>query len=389
MSTIENLRSALHPKILSLIILPTEKCNFRCTYCYETFEIGKMKRPTIDGIKKLIDARIQRQTIDRLSLAWFGGEPTLALEIIYEISEYAKHYHDEGKLKGMSGDLTTNGYLLNPETLSRLVALRQSTFQISLDGYGVGHDATRKYASGKGTFDTIWRNLLDAHKTDLDFKITLRLHQTEENDASMQKLVDEICIQLKGDRRFSIFFKMIENLGGPNSASISRMGLDKATQRVRKLAGQLQEAGFKASASLDGPESSKGDFEAIEKQSASVVPSEAISTLGPPAQAAAGFGGYICYASKPNSLLIRADGRVGKCTVFLDDARNTIGQLNADGTVTIDNALLKIWTRGFSSLDPLELGCPAMNLPKVDVLTAIERPIKLHRLEQRAAAVIS
>ena len=31
---------------LNLIILPTEACNFRCTYCYETFENKKMPRPS-------------------------------------------------------------------------------------------------------------------------------------------------------------------------------------------------------------------------------------------------------------------------------------------------------------------------------------------------------
>jgi uncharacterized protein len=28
-------------KVQQLIILPTEKCNFRCSYCYEDFMIGK------------------------------------------------------------------------------------------------------------------------------------------------------------------------------------------------------------------------------------------------------------------------------------------------------------------------------------------------------------
>jgi len=42
---------------LNLIILPTEACNFRCTYCYETFENKKMPRPVVTGIKSLIDRR--------------------------------------------------------------------------------------------------------------------------------------------------------------------------------------------------------------------------------------------------------------------------------------------------------------------------------------------
>ena len=31
-------------KKMSLVIMPTEKCNFKCKYCYETFKKGKWVR---------------------------------------------------------------------------------------------------------------------------------------------------------------------------------------------------------------------------------------------------------------------------------------------------------------------------------------------------------
>ena len=42
---------------------------------------------------------------------------------------------------------------------------------------------------------------------------------------------------------------------------------------------------------------------------------------------------YICYASRPNSLIIRSNGDVGKCTVALYDERNKIATLQPDGTM--------------------------------------------------------
>ncbi len=39
---------------LGLTILPTEQCNFRCVYCYETFERGAMQQEVVLGIKNLI-----------------------------------------------------------------------------------------------------------------------------------------------------------------------------------------------------------------------------------------------------------------------------------------------------------------------------------------------
>src|SRR5690606_34705762 len=65
------LAEALTDRRLDLIILPTEKCNFRCTYCYEDFAQGKMAAKLIAGIKALIDSRLD--TVQHVSLAWFGG----------------------------------------------------------------------------------------------------------------------------------------------------------------------------------------------------------------------------------------------------------------------------------------------------------------------------
>lgn len=359
MSGHDNLRLALHPKLLELIIFPTEKCNFRCTYCYEEFKIGKMKRPVIQGIKNLIDARIERKTLDVLNLSWFGGEPTLASDVMMEISEHATRHLNAGRLKQLSGGVTTNGYKLNSSLLNQLVSVNQRHYQISLDGYKDGHDKTRRYASGKGTFDVIWENLVSAHRSSLNFEIVLRLHQTEENGASVEQLVEEICRTFAGDRRFSVFFKAVENLGGPNAAKIKKVNVESVTQRVDRLNKMLGEHGFVTSAVLSGPESQRTP--GVGTVAASPNNVGGVAEVGSSARKS--FEGYICYASKPNSLAIRSDGRIAKCTVMLEDDRNTVGKLNPDGTVEIDADKLKPWMRGFKTFDAGELGCPAQNLP--------------------------
>lgn len=84
----------------------------------------------------------------------------------------------------------------------------------------------------------------------------------------------------------------------------------------------------------------------------SAVPIGEVKGAGP------GSAPYICYAAKPNSLLVRADGRIGKCTVALNDDRNTIGRVNEDGTLTLDSHLLQPWIRGLHDLDAQTLACP-------------------------------
>ena len=73
---------------------------------------------------------------------------------------------------------------------------------------------------------------------------------------------------------------------------------------------------------------------------------------------------YVCYASQPNSLAIRSNGDLAKCTVALYDDRNRIGKLNEDGTITVDQNKVRLWMRGLATLNNLDLACPygTMNL---------------------------
>jgi len=64
------LASSFSPNRQELIIMPTEKCNFRCSYCYEDFKIGSMPNWLIESIKKFISHRVK--SIEDLSLSWFG-----------------------------------------------------------------------------------------------------------------------------------------------------------------------------------------------------------------------------------------------------------------------------------------------------------------------------
>ena len=52
-----------------IIILPTEKCNFRCVYCYEDFSVGKMSEETLISIEKMISRRAEQ--VQYLNIGWW------------------------------------------------------------------------------------------------------------------------------------------------------------------------------------------------------------------------------------------------------------------------------------------------------------------------------
>lgn len=318
-----NLASALSPEALELIILPTEKCNFRCTYCYEDFKIGKMKPPTIRGIKNLISNRAPQ--IKHLTLSWFGGEPLLAKDVILDIAKHAQATCEKFGISLQAG-FTTNGYLLTPSLMETLSSLSHSRYQITLDGDAEWHDRTRLLANRRGTFEVIWSNLIAYKNLQHDFAITLRLHVHRKNIESVKRLYHMVSQELIEDKRFSTYFHRVSDLGGDT--------VDRAS--VLNRSDYLSALEF----ITDGAQSN-GERPASEMH----------------------LDGYICYAAKPNSIMVRANGGIGKCTVALNDDRNAIGRINEDGTLEISNTKLQKWFHGYADLSEKSLGCPLSTLP--------------------------
>jgi uncharacterized protein len=321
--TFAQIAEALDVASLHLILLPTERCNFRCTYCYERFDVGRMPAPVVDAVIAFLERRAPR--LERLEIGWFGGEPLLAKSIVYQISSHAANLAVTYTGLTYAANMTTNGYLLDLNTAETLLSVGVDTYQISLDGFQELHDRTRRKADSSGTFDRIWRNLLDLRDSDLDLRVTIRVHFTPDSVLQLDPLINAINEEFAADNRFCVYFKDVERLGGSQDDAI-RLFSDRL----------IKEARANLNAKLANP-AQAGSLDANEP--------------------------YICYASKPTSLLIRPNGQVGKCTVALYDERNNLGRLNPDGTLSIDQEKLRSWMRGFSRLSEPELSCPlsAMN----------------------------
>lgn len=304
-------------RLLDLTLLPIEQCNFRCTYCYETFTDGKMKPELVESIRTLIDRRAPE--LDYLRLGWFGGEPLLAHDIVIDLSSHARdlaaRYADLEFVSGMS----TNGYLLDAAMMEKLLQAGVGSFQVSIDGFGEHHDRTRVSRAGGGTFERIWANMLELRASDLDFAINLRVHYSRDNINHVFEFTDQLKAEFGGDPRFRIFFKTIEKLGGDNDSDLNVYGWKEAAEVKARL------------------------MERLEGRMDDVLPSTAC---------------YVCYAGKPNAFVIRRDGRIVKCTVGLDEPENLVGRMGQDGTMTLTAETLKPWLKGAVDLDPAFLRCP-------------------------------
>ncbi|HZZ93044.1 MAG TPA: radical SAM protein [Usitatibacter sp.] len=358
----EQIAAAISSRYQELIMLPTEKCNFRCTYCYEDFELGKMSRTLQSGIERFLARRIP--DLEQLRFSWFGGEPLLAKDVILRLAAFATERCSERGV-AFSGSLTTNGYLLNPKLAKDLISLNQKFYQISLDGWAEQHDKTRRRADGRGTFDVIWANLIGMSQLREDFRVQIRVHISRQNLESVEVLLNKLGETLGHDPRFYLDFQHIRDLGGAGSKNV----VDPFTaQEIRLLEGRLLDI-FKAAHVRD--DRSSRDIASEGGTATSDEPRQihgGVSTAGP---------AYICYATKPNSILIRSNGRIGKCTVAFSDPRNDLGYLSDEGELVINNAKLAPWIRGLGSLDRAELGCPMVNMEQTGLKSPQKRVIQI------------
>ncbi len=303
---------------LHLIVLATEKCNLRCNYCYETFKQGKMPQDIVNGIKALIDRRASELTV--LEIGWFGGEPLLNIDAIEEIGNHAKRHEDAKHFKYVSS-MSTNAVYLNNKNFERVIDAGVSTFQITLDGVKDKHDLIRKGIHNQPTYSVIWSNLINIKKTAHKFTIGLRIHVSKANLGSIEYLFADLVNEFEGDDRFNVYIKAIEDLGGCGHEYSDAVHLTNSEAIVQHLEKLLP------SSMLIKKEQSKPN---------------------------------VCYAAAGNSLVIRSNGEIAKCTVALGDERNTLGRINPDGTIDVDNKKFGIWVSQL--FDAQKAKCPLMNI---------------------------
>jgi uncharacterized protein len=358
--TRRQIAEAISPRIQELILLPTEKCNFRCTYCYEDFELGKMSEETQRAIELFIDKRMEG--LELLKFSWFGGEPLVAKDVVLRLSRYAKQKCDEHGVK-FQGGLTTNAYVLDQALARELISLNQDFFQITLDGWKEAHDVLRQRADGRGTFDVIWNNLLGLKALDLKFEVCVRIHVRRDNIENLEILMREFALAFQGDKRFYLDFQHLRDMGGDGGRTVenavSLMELPKIEAPLRaSYRRALQEVRGQSSVVFNEKNSIENDEPPLLQKASNSGESAGSQRASEQVSGAP----YICYAAKPNSLLIRSNGRIGKCTVAFDDERNDLGKLQPDGSINIDNKKLQHWIRGLGTLESDATGCPIQKM---------------------------
>lgn len=289
-----------------LIVMPHEDCNFRCVYCYEDFARGAMKPPIVAALKRLVAREIERW--GRLHISWFGGEPLLAKRAVFDLSRSFMETCTHAGVR-YSSAMTTNGYYLTPDVADELLACQVNFFQITLDGPEHTHNARRHLRKGGPSYAQVLANIVAMTRRDADFTIRLRVNFDPDSFDAVKGWFDEIGPLFAADDRIQLAFHPIGKWGGANDPNLHVCSEDSAWTSKLELFERSGDHGFNA-ATFRG-------FLAAH--------------------------GSTCYAGREGSMVIGSDGRIYKCTVAFNDPRNQVGQLEHDGSLTIDRAKWNKW----------------------------------------------
>ncbi len=273
---------AVNNRELHLVINPTDSCNFKCIYCYENELNSCMSDETQNSIVNFVKRNIKN--FEGLNVSWFGGEPLLRLDIIKSLSEKFINICHQAKRSYIS-TITTNGYLLTADTLKSLLRLKIIHYQITLDGPSKTHDMQRPLKNGMGTFDTIFKNLIDINNQCRHsiYHISLRTNFTSTIYPYLEEYLNLIEKHFADNSHFDILIRVADDWGGERIKGMQSKLIADDRQTIRNIITLMKNHKLK--------------FNLMRHM------------FDP--------GNNFCYAAKINSYSINSSGEISKCTTDL------------------------------------------------------------------------
>ncbi len=189
---------------LGLVVAPTMACNMACEYCFESNKNGKMSADIQAAVVNFIEKKADSLSI--VDICWYGGEPLLALDVIEAMTA---RLLEIGRRKNFQYGATmiTNGYLLSPEIVDKLVDLRISAIQVTLDGPARIHNKRRALKNGKDSYSRILDNI---RYSATKLRVSVRINVDKAIDESA---IEELLQELKAaglQQDISVYFGQLE-----------------------------------------------------------------------------------------------------------------------------------------------------------------------------------
>ena len=187
---LERMKRRLNENALSLTIAPTLNCNMCCPYCFEDKNEMVMSSETQAQLITFVEAHLKvHPNIKELFVTWYGVEPLMQKEIIYNLSKKMIGICKEKNVK-YSATMISNGVLLDVETARRLARdCKVRQVQITIDGLKDTHNQRRILSDRGDSYSIIMENI-DACKDYIN--ISVRVNVDKSSLQSLCEILKEI-----------------------------------------------------------------------------------------------------------------------------------------------------------------------------------------------------
>jgi uncharacterized protein len=147
---------------LDVMVCINLACNFDCPYCVqaEVMDGSTMSHSTCDATAAWIAGRATEIGVERIALAFVGGEPLLHPDRIERVVRAVAAAVEVP----VTFSLITNGYFLDAAILDRLIPLGLTGAQVTIDGDERTHPVTRVSKKGENTFKRIFDHTIAASR---------------------------------------------------------------------------------------------------------------------------------------------------------------------------------------------------------------------------------
>lgn len=185
--------------ITNYTILPTTACNARCYYCFEhDVRPVTMTEQVADDTVRFISEHCGDDR--KVSIRWFGGEPTVAIDridrICYGLKKCGINY---------TSSMTTNGYLFDEGKVSHAKELwNLKDVMISVDGTEKNYNDIKAYVNAKDNpYKRVLRNI--GLLLDKEIKVNLRMNFDLDNYQDFKDLLIEAGKRYQDNKLLQVY----------------------------------------------------------------------------------------------------------------------------------------------------------------------------------------
>ena len=312
-----------------ITIVPTDKCNLGCLYCYEDKTQWKnMSQETIEKTKRFIKVFLESSPTNRLNLTWFGGEPTLNLACIEEISSFVKGTCERNRIK-LYQYMVSNGTNINEKVIERLKVAGVEGVQITVDGFKEDHDRSRPYLSSMNIEEMSPVQIEQRRKIEPNFGKFLNIIDQEPVQKKKRSTYDDIMNNLRLMRESGFSVSLRCNINSKNMknhhkllAHLDELGLTMPHDSGGVIVPYVSQV-FNHEGNDELRDMSREEFSEFEMS----VKSRHCGTTSATANLTH-FNGESCTANKAYSFCISQSGKLTKCWHHVSNEKYVIGDVS-------------------------------------------------------------